>query len=116
VAPIGQVVFCEKVLKAANGNSGGYHPVGGKVISGYFYSDSANFAYGSPYNPEVFVKIYIAASGWCNMAFNHVTVDPVTISSAHNYSGAADQAGSVSTVNRLLEHQYSGVGTSSISS
>ena len=38
-------------------------PSGDQVISGYFYADPANFAYGSQYNPEVFVKIYIAAGG-----------------------------------------------------
>ena len=85
-------------------------PSGDRVISGYFYADPAGFAYGSPYNPEVFVKIYIATSGWCNLAFNHVTVDDVTIYSAHHYNGAVDQTGTASTVNRLVEHQYTGVG------
>jgi hypothetical protein len=40
-------------------------PSGDQVISGYFYADPSDFAYGSQYNPEVFVKIYIAQSGWC---------------------------------------------------
>ena len=84
-------------------------PSGDQVISGYFYADPADFAYGSPYNPELFVKIYIAASGWCNMAFNHVTVDPVSIDSAHGYAGAPQQSGSVILENRLLEHRYTGV-------
>ena len=82
-----------------------------QVISGYFYADPADFAYGSPYNPELFVKIYIAASGWCNLAFNHVTVDPVSIDSAHGYAGAAQQSGRVVLDNRLLEHQYTGVSS-----
>lgn len=86
-------------------------PGGDTVISGYFYADPADFAYGSQYNPEVFVKIYIAANGWCNMAFNHVTVDNVTVYSAHNYTGTANQAGTVALTNRLAEHEYTGVGT-----
>jgi hypothetical protein len=85
-------------------------PSGDKVISGYFYADPNDFAYGSMYNPEVFVKVYIATNGWCNMAFNHVTVDYVTIYSAHNYAGTADQTGIASQNNRLVEHQYTGVG------
>ena len=89
-------------------------PSGDRVVSGYFYADPSQFAYGSVYNPEVFVKVYIAQSGWCNMAFNHVTVDDVTISSAHNYAGSAHQTATISTVSRLAEHQYSGVGISSI--
>ncbi|MCP5052252.1 MAG: hypothetical protein GY940_34105, partial [bacterium] len=65
--------------------------------------------YGSVYNPEIFVKVYIASSGWCNIAFNHVTVDDVTVSSAHNYNGAADMTESVNLIDRLVEHQYDGV-------
>jgi hypothetical protein len=84
-------------------------PSGDQVISGYFYADPADFAYGSQYNPEVFVKIYIAKNGWCNIAFNHVTVDAVSVYSAHNYSGAPNKSGSVTLSNRLAEHQYDGV-------
>jgi hypothetical protein len=87
-------------------------PSGDKVISGYFYADPADFAYGSQYNPEVFVKIYIATNGWCNMAFNHVTVDNVAISSAHHYAGAAQQTGTAALTNRLVQHEYTGVGIS----
>jgi len=81
-------------------------PSGDRVISGYFYADPADFAYGSEFNPEVFVKVYIAAGGWCNIAFNHVTVDNVSISSAVNYHGSADQLGTASLTSRLVEHQY----------
>ena len=84
-------------------------PSGDQVISGYFYADPSDFAFGSQYNPEVFVKIYIATNGWCNMAFNHVTVDDVIVSSSHNYNGTQDQSGSISLSNRLLEHEYTGV-------
>jgi hypothetical protein len=84
-------------------------PSGDQVISGYFYADPNDFAYGSQYNPEVFVKIYIAKNGWCNIAFNHVTVDNVSVYSAHNYSGSANKTGSVALTSRLAEHQYDGV-------
>lgn len=84
-------------------------PSGDQVISGYFYADPDDFSYGSQYNPELFVKIYIAASGWCNIAFNHVTVDPVIVYSAHNYSGSAKQSETTTMTNRLVEHQYDGV-------
>ena len=89
-------------------------PSGATVVSGFFYADPADFAYGSPYNPELFVKVYIAPDGWCNMAFNHVTVDPVTIYSAHNYVGTADQTGQATLDNRLVEHTYTGVGTGTV--
>jgi len=84
-------------------------PSGDQVVSGYFYADPDDFAYGSVYNPELFVKIYIAANGWCNIAFNHVTVDTVTVASAHAYTGTAAQTGYASLSNRLLEHSYEGV-------
>ena len=86
-------------------------PSGAKVISGYFYADPSDFAYGSRYNPELFVKIYIDPSGWCNMAFNDVTVDNVVVYSAHNYRGSADQTGTAMLSSRLVEHTYTGVGT-----
>ena len=88
---------------------------GARVVSGYFYADPNDFAYGSQYNPELFVKIYIAADGWCNMAFNHVTVDPVVVYSALNYSGAAQKTGTATTTSRLLEHSYSIGGEQSTS-
>ena len=84
-------------------------PIGAQVISGYFYADPEDFAYGSIYNPEVFVKIYIDPGGWCNIAFNHVTVDDVTVYSAHSYAGTPDQTGTAMLTNRLVEHQYTGV-------
>lgn len=88
-------------------------PSGDQVVSGYFYADPDDFAYGSIYNPEVFVKIYISSGGWCNLAVNHVTVDDVDVYSAHPYTGSADQRGIVSLNDRLLEHQYTGVGIDS---
>ena len=84
---------------------------GDQVISGYFYADPADFAYGNTFNPELFVKIYIDINGWCNIAFNHVTVDPVTIYSEHRPLDAAavSKAGSATLTGRLVEHQYDGV-------
>ena len=45
------------------------------------------------------------------MAFNHVTVDPVVIYSAHNYTGSAQQTATATTANRLVEHAYSMTAT-----
>lgn len=45
--------------------------------------------------------------------FNHVTVDDVTVYSAHNYNESVDQTGTVTLAGRLVEHQYNGVGISS---
>ena len=89
-------------------------PSGDTVVSGYFYANPDDFAYGSLYNPEVFVKMYIATNGWCNIAFNHVTVDPVSVSTAHQYTGTVDQSGTVTLNDRLAEHQYTGVQTDAI--
>lgn len=84
-------------------------PNGDQMVSGYFYADPAVFSHGSVYNPEVFVKVYVTAYGWCNIAFNHLTVDDVTVSSAYPYSGSADITSSVTINSRLEEHQYQGV-------
>lgn len=79
------------------------------VINGYFCANPDEFAFGSLYNPEVFVKVYMATNGWCNMAFNHVSVDPVSIYTAHNDSESLSQTGNLTLSNRLLEHRYTGV-------
>ena len=76
---------------------------GDTVVSGYFYADPEDFAYGSQYNPEVFVKVYIASNGWMNIAFNHVTVDPVSVSSTNSGS---HQEGTITTSDRIAEHTY----------
>lgn len=89
-------------------------PSGDKVVSGYFYADPEDFAYGSPFNPEAFVKIYIASNGWANIAVNHVTVDDIDVFSAHNYDGAYDQFGKASLQHRLVEHQYTGVSIGNV--
>ena len=86
-------------------------PSGDRVVSGYFYTDPDDFAYGSPYNPEAFVKIYIATNGWANIAFNHVTVDPIDCYSALNYDGTYEQVGTATLDARLQEHSYTGVST-----
>ena len=78
-APSGDVTLVWQMVGAA------ITPSGAQVISGYFYADPADFDYGSPYNPEVFVKIYIDPSRWTNIAFNHVTVDNVEVYSAFHY-------------------------------
>ena len=85
-------------------------PSGDTVVSGYFYASPEDFPYGSLYNPEVFVKVYIAANGWANMAFNHVTVDTVAIASARDADGTDGQSATASLGNRLVEHAYTGVG------
>ena len=84
-------------------------PTGAQVISGYFYARPEDFAYGSAYNPEAFVKVYIDPGGWCNIAFNHVTVDDVAIYTAYNYAGSATQSGTITLNNRLAQHEYNGV-------
>ena len=45
----------------------------------------------------------------CSIDLNHVTVDDVTVDSAHQYSGSADMTGSVTLNSRLAEHTYEGV-------
>jgi len=87
----------------------GTTPSGDEVVSGYFYADPGEFAFGSEFNLKVFVKIYIAKSGWCNIGFNHVTLDNVGISSALNYAGIANQNGTATLSGRLVEHPYTGV-------
>ncbi|MBN2418123.1 MAG: hypothetical protein JXL81_01955 [Deltaproteobacteria bacterium] len=116
---LGYGLWAKAVLKVANNPvtllwkevGSDTTPSGDKVIGGYFYADPNDFAYGSEYNAEVFVKVYIATNGWANIAFNHVTVDNVDVYSAHNYTGTHNQSSTISLVGRLAEHSYTGVST-----
>lgn len=76
---------------------------GDKTIWGYFYADPADFVYGSPANPEAFAKIYIATNGWVNIAFNHVSVDPIDVYSSKD---GIDQSGTISIDTRVAAHPY----------
>ena len=133
-------LWAKAVLKPASGDvtlvwqmvGAAITPSEAQVISGYFYADPNAFEYGSIYNPEVFVKIYIASDGWCNIAFNHVTVDDVVVSSAYHYevdtggggsggqqlvgdrvkkqpAAGAVQSGTITVRSRLVEHGYTAV-------
>ena len=84
-------------------------PSGDTVVSGYFYADPGDFAYGSMYNPEAFVKIYISTSGWANIVFNHVTVDPIDVYSAHGYDGTPQQSATITLEAVKVNHSYTGV-------
>ena len=87
---------------------------GDTIFGGYFYADPCDFFYGSQSNPEIFIKIYVANNGWANIVFNHVTVDPVAVYSAHNYSESPNQSGTITLSNRLAEHRYTGVATTKV--
>jgi hypothetical protein len=87
-------------------------PTGDTVVSGYLYADPGDFAFGSMYNAEAFVKVYIASDGWANIVFNHVTVDDIDVYSAHGYDGAAQQSSTITLEAVKTDHTYTGVTTS----
>ncbi|MBN1278089.1 MAG: chitobiase/beta-hexosaminidase C-terminal domain-containing protein, partial [Deltaproteobacteria bacterium] len=79
---------------------------GDRTVWGYMYADPVDFPYGNVTNPEIFIKIYKAANGWQNIAFNHVTVDDVDVFSALNYTGIPNQSDTLTLYNRLVDHTY----------
>ena len=85
---------------------------GDTVVNGYLYADPSDFAYGSMNNAEAFVKVYIAANGWANIVFNHVTVDPIDVYSAHGYDGSAEQSSTITLETVKTDHSYDGVSVS----
>jgi len=54
----------------------------------------------------VFVKIYMASNGWKNIAFSHVTIGEVDVSSAYQYAGTPDQQGTITLANRVATQPY----------
>lgn len=82
---------------------------GDTVVSGYLFADPGDFAFGSMFNAEAFVKLYIASNGWANIVFNHVTVDDIDVYSAHGYDGTAQQSSTITLENVKTDHTYTGV-------
>lgn len=85
---------------------GGEADIGvGNIIWGYFYADPSDVSWGSPNNPDLFVKLLVG-DGW--MIANYFHVSAPDIEAYCDYGG--DQAwenGATTTLgNRFIEYRY----------
>ncbi len=85
---------------------------GDRVIWGYFYASPSDVNWGSPQNPDVFVKIWFDRSGRVDVNFFHVSVPDIEVWSDYPYNGTADQHGTLTLTQRYIRHYYTGDGQS----
>ncbi|OQY55532.1 MAG: hypothetical protein B6245_19665 [Desulfobacteraceae bacterium 4572_88] len=83
---------------------------GDRVVYGHIYADPKDVTWGSPSNPDVFVKIWFDHSGRIDVNFFHVSVPEVTVYSNIIYSSSTDSLlkSTLTTESRYIRHGYGG--------
>lgn len=82
-----------------------YVPRGDRVLWGYFYADPEQVDWGSPDNPEMFVKIWQDVSGRTDVNFFHVSVPNIDVYSSAQFPEGARHSDSTLT-QRYARHFY----------
>ena len=79
---------------------------GDQVVWGYFYADPSVMSWGSPDNPDLFVKIWFDVGGAVFVDFFHVSVPDIEIFSNRSSGGSYANRGVTILSNRFVEHRY----------
>jgi len=79
---------------------------GHRVIWGHFYADPTDVDWGSPQNPELFVKIWFDAAGRIDVNFFHVSVPEIEVYSDYPYDGTPDEHGITTPDIRYIRQYY----------
>jgi len=79
---------------------------GDRVIWGYFYADPGQVSWGSPQNPDLFVKIWFDHTGRLDVNFFHVSVPDIDVFSDYPYNGTPDEHGTATMTRRYIRHCY----------
>lgn len=80
---------------------------GDRVIWGYFYADPDDVPWGSPQNPEVFVKIWFDnADARLDVNFFHVSVPAIEVHSEYDDNGSLLKESGLTTMSRRYIRQY----------
>lgn len=83
----------------------GFTHAGDQVIWGFFYANPEDVKWGSPQNPDVFVKIWFDHRGRLDVNFFHVSVPEIEVFSDYPYDGTPDAHG-ITTMDRRYIRQY----------
>jgi len=76
------------------------------VVWGHFYAHPADVSWGSPDNPDLFVKIWYDVSGRTDVNFFHVSVPDIEVFSDLPAAGEYDGKGTTAMRNRYIRHEY----------
>jgi hypothetical protein len=79
---------------------------GDRVVWGYFYADPNIMRWGSPENPDLFVKAWHDVSGAVFLDFFHVSVPDIAVFSEMPVRNGYDNSGTTTLDNRFIEHRY----------
>jgi hypothetical protein len=81
---------------------------GDTVIWGHFYASPTEVTWGSPNNPDLFIKIWFDVSGRIDVNFFHVSVPDIEVYSDYPYDGTTDQHGTTTMSRRYIRQYYEG--------
>ncbi|MDM8551193.1 PKD domain-containing protein [Desulfobacterales bacterium HSG2] len=79
---------------------------GDKVIWGYFYASPDDVTWGNQNNPDLFIKVWLDASGRTDVNFFHVSVPEIEVWSDYPYDGTPDEHGTTTTKLRYIRQYY----------
>ncbi len=88
--------------KGGEGVTAGGH----RVIWGHFYANPSDVDWGSPENPDLFLKIWFDAGGRVDVNYFHVSVPDIEVYSAFSGNSAYDEKGTTSLNNRYIRHEF----------
>lgn len=77
---------------------------GHQVLWGLFHANPSDVAWGSPENPDLFVKIWFDASGRTDVNYFHVSVPDIEVHSDFSGDGVYEQKGTTILDNRYIRH------------
>lgn len=87
---------------------------GDRVIWGHFYANPDDVTWGSPDNPELFVKIWFDRNGRIDVNYFHVSVPNIRVLTARSSdSGSPDESGTTTLEKRYIRHYFETNGNSS---
>ncbi len=108
---IGAVIHTvEKGMRDAVWKQGGEDITerGDTVVWGHFYADPADVSWGSPNNPDLFVKIWFDVSGRTDVNFFHVSVPDIEVFSDLPADGEYDEKATTAMSKRYIRQEYQG--------
>jgi hypothetical protein len=79
---------------------------GDRVIWGHFYASPSDVTWGSPNNPDLYVKVWFDHGGRVDVNFFHVSVPDIQVSSDFPYDAAVDEQGTTTLSRRYIRQYY----------
>lgn len=77
-----------------------------KVIWGYFHADPEQVSWGSPDNPDVFIKIWFDHKGTQFVNFFHVSVPDIQVYSKNTQTENRGENSLATQTRRYIQHRY----------